>query len=533
MREFLVDAVLLANWTLLAHVALFHLVTLLLVLAGARRVWRNRHWRGVEGHGETFASPLTPAVSILVPAHDEEVGILDTLSAALGQRYPALEVVLVDDGSTDRTFELVADRYGLREVTPQPTADLPVEGEVLSVHRATTGDPLTVVRKASVGRRSDALNAALNHARHPLVCMVDADSLLETEALLQVSRPFVEDPDNVVATGGAIRAANGAITDRGTVVEPRLARRWVVRVQVLEYLRSFLLGRTGWADAHALLIISGAFGLFRRDLVVEVGGLDARSLAEDAELVVTLQEHLRRQNRPHRIVFVPEPVCWTEVPETWGVLGRQRKRWAHGLGQLLWKHRRMIGNPRYGPVGLLALPFFLLFELLGPVIELVGLGALFTSFLLGLVQPATAALMLVLAIALGVLLSATAIAVEELTYHRYRRGRDLLALMGAAIVEHLWFRWAHSWYRLRGLVSALMRETPVWTAMPRVGFATEPAGAVPARRGLSSPTAAVRHLESNTQSVRAQDAAPPAENRGTGRAVPAGLSGSVPGSGVR
>ena len=471
------DTLLVAGWVLTAHVALFHLVTLLLVLAGARRVWRNRHWRGVEGHDETFASPLTPAVSILVPAHDEEAGILDTLSAALGQKYPALEVVLVDDGSTDRTFDLVADRYALREVTARPTADLPVDGEILSVHRATTGDPLLVIRKTSVGRRSDALNAALNHARHPLVCMVDADSLLETEALLQVSRPFVEDPDHVVATGGVIRAANGALTDRGAMLEPRLSRRWVVRVQVLEYLRSFLLGRTGWADAQALLIISGAFGLFRRDVVLEVGGMDPLSLAEDAELVVTIQEHLRRNRRPHRVVFVPQTVCWTEVPESWQVLGRQRKRWSHGLGQLLWKHRRMIGNPRYGPIGLLALPFFLLFELLGPVVELVGVAAVLASMALGLVPPAVAGAVLLLAIALGVLLSATAIAVEELTYHRYGRGRDLLALMGTAVVEHLWFRWAHSWYRLRGLVAALTRRTPVWTAMPRVGFSGDPAHA--------------------------------------------------------
>ncbi len=484
MRGLLADALLISNWVLVGHVALFHLVTLLLVLAGARRVWRNRHWRGAEGHDETFASPLTPAVSILVPAHDEEAGILDTLSAALGQRYPAIEVVLVDDGSTDRTFELVAARYGLQEVTPRPTADLPVDGEILSVHRATTGDPLLVLRKTSVGRRSDALNAALNHARHPLVCMVDADSLLETDALLKVARPFVEDPDNVVASGGVIRAANGARTDRGTMLEPRLSRRWVVRVQVLEYLRSFLLGRTGWADAQALLIISGAFGLFRRDVCIEIGGLDPLSLAEDAELVVTIQEHLRRQGRPHRVVFVPETVSWTEVPETWKVLGRQRTRWSHGLAQLLWKHRRMIGNPRYGPIGLLALPFFLVFELLGPVVELFGLATVATSLILGLVDPVVAAAMLVLAIALGVLLSVTAIAVEELTYHRYGRGRDLAGLMGAAVVEHLWFRWAHSWFRLRGLVAALTRRAPVWSAMPRVGFTADPAAAerlVPAR----------------------------------------------------
>ena len=478
--DWLTDVVVTANWVLFGHVVIFDLATLLLVLAGARRVSRTRHWAGAEGHDETFASPLTPAVSILVPAHDEEAGILDTLSAALGQRYPALEVVLVDDGSTDRTFELVAERYALTEVTARPTAELPVDGEILSVHRATTGDPLLVIRKTSVGRRSDALNAALNHARHPLVCMVDADSLLETEALLQVSRPFVEDPDNVVASGGVIRAANGALTDRGTVVEPRLSKRWLVRIQVLEYLRTFLLGRTGWADAQALLIISGAFGLFRRDLVLEIGGMDPRSLAEDAELVVSLQEHLRAHERPHRVVFVPEPVCWTEVPETWRVLGRQRKRWSHGLGQLIWKHRRMVGNPRYGPIGLLALPFFLLFELLGPVVELLGLLSLTLSWVLGIVPAGTALAMILLALSLGTLLSITAIAVEEFTYHRYGRGRDIAALVGAALLENLWFRHVHSWYRLRGLVAAVTLRTPVWTAMPRTGFSTQPRDAVAA-----------------------------------------------------
>jgi cellulose synthase/poly-beta-1,6-N-acetylglucosamine synthase-like glycosyltransferase len=488
VSEVVRDLVAVATWALVGHVLTFHAVTLLLVLAGARRVQRDRHWTGAKGHDEIFASPLTPAASILVPAHDEEAGILDTLAAALAQRYPAFEVVVVDDGSTDRTFELVAERYALTETALRPTASLPVEGEVLSVHRATTGDPLVVVRKTSVGRRSDALNAALNIARHPLVCMVDADSLLEPDALLQAVRPFVEDPAGVVATGGVIRAVNSARTDRGTVLEPRLSRRWLVRVQVLEYLRSFLLGRTGWADAQALLIISGAFGVFRRDLVVEIGGLDPRSLAEDAELVVSLQEHLRRQGRPHRVVFVPEPVCWTEVPETWQVLGRQRTRWAHGLAQLLWKHRRMIGNPRFGPIGLLALPFFLLFELLGPVFELVGLAAVGAGLALGTVDVGGVLAVLALAVALGTLLSVTAITVEEFTYHRYDRGRDLLALVAAAVLEHVWFRQLHSWFRLRGLVAALTRRAPVWTAMPRTGFGSDRA-AVPAGLTTGAATA--------------------------------------------
>ncbi|MCZ2858570.1 glycosyltransferase family 2 protein [Blastococcus sp. VKM Ac-2987] len=475
MTEVLHDVVLTASWTVLGYTLLLDLSMLALVLLGARRVAEARRWKGAEGYGEIFASPLTPAVSLLVPAHDEEAGILDTLQAALGQRYPALEVVLVDDGSTDRTFELVAERYQLAEINPRRTAELPVDGEILSVHRATTGDPLVVIRKTSVGRRSDALNAALNVARHPLVCMVDADSLLEEDALLRVARPFVEDPADVIAAGGVIRAANGALTDRGTVLEPRLSRNWLVRIQGVEYLRSFLLGRTGWADANALLIISGAFGLFRRDLLLEIGGLDPRSLAEDAELVVSLLEHQRRVGAPHRVVFVPEPVCWTEVPETWRVLARQRQRWSHGLAQLLWKHRRMIGNPRFGPIGTMALPFFLLFELLGPVVEILGLAAVAVAAGLGILDLGIAAVMVGLAMAVGTLLSTTAVAVEELTYHRYQRGRDVLTLIVAGLVENVGYRQAHAWFRLRGLVAALTRRDPVWTAMPRVGFARDDA----------------------------------------------------------
>jgi len=479
------------SWTVLGYMILLDLCMLVLVAFGARRVLANRRWTGAEGHDQIFASPLTPGISVLIPAHDEEAGILDTLSAALAQRYPSFEIILVDDGCTDRTFDLVADRYRLTPVTPRWTADLPIDGAVLSVHRATTGDPLTVIRKATVGRRSDASNVALNMARHPLVCMLDADSLLEPEALLRVARPFVEDPRNVVGAGGVIRAVNGSRTDSGAVLEPRLSKRWLVRIQAVEYLRSFLLGRTGWADANAMLIISGAFGLFRRDLLVEVGGMDPHSLAEDAELVVTLQEHLRRQGRPHRMVFVPEPVCWTEVPETWSVLGRQRRRWSHGLGQLLWKHKRMIGNPRFGAVGVLALPFFLLFEALGPVVEVVGLASVVLAAGIGALDWGSAGVMVGFALLVGTVLSTVVVAVEEFTFHRYRSGRDLLALLAAGVLENVGFRQVHAWYRLQGLFAAITRRTPVWTAMPRTGFGS--AAQVPADAGSTAavPASAV------------------------------------------
>src|SRR3954451_6361292 len=197
--------------------------------------------------------------------------------------------------------------------------------------------------------------------------MVDADSILEEHALLPVVKPFVDDPEHVIATGGVIRVANGSKVNKGHVEDARHGSRLLPRIQNVEYIRSFLLGRLGWSRLGALLIISGAFGVFRRDIVLQVGGLDPKSLGEDAELVTTIHEYMRQNKRDYRVVFVPEPVCWTEVTETLAQLGTQRRRWSRGLAQLMRKHRRMIGNPRYGAIGTLALPYYVAFELLGPI----------------------------------------------------------------------------------------------------------------------------------------------------------------------
>ena len=221
------------------------------------------------------------------------------------------------------------------------------------------------------------------------------------------------------------------------------------------------------------MIISGAFGLFRRDVVLEVGGLDARSLAEDAELVVAVHQHLRRRRRPYRIVFVPDPVSWTEVPATRAVLGRQRRRWAHGLGQLLWKHRGMLGNPRYGRIGLVVLPYYLAFELLSPVFELVGVVTVAAGLALGAVNLPFALLFGLAAFGYGMLLSVAALAIEEATYHRYQRWADLGRCLAACLAENVGFRQLHAWWRLRGLVAAIRRRPTTWGVMTRAGFSLE------------------------------------------------------------
>ncbi|MGH8918452.1 MAG: glycosyltransferase family 2 protein, partial [Actinomycetes bacterium] len=365
----------------------------------------------------------------------------------------------------EEAFDLVQ----IPRVVPQ---DVPTRTVPTSVHVQRGGGPLVVVRKPNSGR-SDALNVGVNVARNPLVCFVDADSILDPEALLSVSKPFADDPERVVASGGVVRAVNGCRVAAGRVVDVRMPTGWLARIQVVEYLRAFLLGRTGWSKMRTLMLISGAFGLFRRQLIVEVGGLDADCIGEDMELVVRMHRHLRRQRRPYRVVFVAEPVAWTEVPVTFADLGRQRRRWSRGLTQVLWKHRGMLANPRYGTIGLLGLPYYVLFELIAPFVELFGVVFVALGLALQVMNLWFAALFLLAAFGYALLLSLAALAVEEFSFHRYNRWRDLVAVAAAAVVENLGYRQVTAVWRIQGVWAALTRKQAVWGVMTRSGFGPE------------------------------------------------------------
>ncbi len=447
-----------------------------------------RHLRRVPfaGFDEACASPLTAPVSVLVPAYNEAAGIVASVSALLALRYPVHEVVVVDDGSTDATFGVLATAHDLVEVPRRLRHEVPVRGRLLSVHVPRDARiPLVVVRTQNSGR-SDSLNTAINAARHELVCFVDADSILDPEALLTVARPFIDDPLRVVAAGGVVRAANGCRVVAGRVVEVRMPGGWLARIQVVEYLRAFMLGRTGWSRLGALVLISGAFGLFRRDVVVQVGGLDPDCIGEDLDLTVRVHKAMRDARRPYRVVFVAEPVAWTEVPSTRAVLARQRRRWHRGLWEVLWSHRRMIGNPRYGRIGLVALPYYVLFELVAPLLELVGAIVVPVGWATGLVEQETAVAFLLVAYAYAVLVSLAALAVEEFSFHRYGRWRDLGVAVAVSVVENLGYRQLTAWWRVQGLWAAWRRSEPVWGVMTREGFADEAAALaapVPAQGG--------------------------------------------------
>jgi cellulose synthase/poly-beta-1,6-N-acetylglucosamine synthase-like glycosyltransferase len=329
--------------------------------------------------------------------------------------------------------------------------------------------PELVVLEKENGGKADALNAGVNVARYDYVCAIDADALLEEEALLHVALPILDDPELVAATGGIVRIVNGCTVDHGRVVEVRLPQSRLATLQVVEYFRAFLVGRVGWSRINALLIISGAFGLFRRSLVEAVGGWWTSTVGEDVELVVRLHRYLRERGEDYRITFVPDPVCWTETPEDLRTLSRQRRRWHRGLGQTIWRHKRLFANPRYGLLGLLAFPYFVLFELLGPLFEIVGPVLTIVVWATGRLSTLFLVAFLVVSVLLGILLSIAALALEEFSFRRHPRGSEVARLVAYAVLENLGYRQLNDLWRVLAFVD-LARRRKAWGAQRRRGI---------------------------------------------------------------
>jgi cellulose synthase/poly-beta-1,6-N-acetylglucosamine synthase-like glycosyltransferase len=412
-------------------------------------------------------SPATPPISLIVPAYGEEATIAQSLRGLLLLNYPQFEVVVVNDGSRDRTLDVAIEAFALMRAPvayQQPLETAPVRG----LYRSLDFPDLVVIDKVN-GGKADAINAGINAARHDLVCVIDADSLLEELALVRAVLPFIEDP-STVAMGGIIRIVNGCDVDAGRVTAVRLPTDWLARFQVVEYLRAFLSGRVAMSAMNCLLIVSGAFGLFRRSAVVQVGGFRTDTIGEDMEIIVRLHRVMRQQETPYRIVFQPDPVCWTEVPESMRILGNQRNRWHRGTMQVLTAHAQMIGSPRYGAVGMFALPYFAIFEAASPVIETVGYVLNGTALATGLMDVVFAQLFFLTAIAFGALISVLSVLLEELTFRRYPRTRDLVMLVGLGVLENFGYRQLTTWWRLKGTWD-YFRGRQGWGQMVRKGFA--------------------------------------------------------------
>ena len=412
-------------------------------------------------------SPLTPPVSVLAPAFNEEANVVDNVRSLLMLDYPLFEVILVNDGSRDRTLGRLVDAFDLRRSARSFERVLTCK-TIRGVYESSTYSNLVVVDKEN-GGKADALNAGLNLSLYPLFCAIDADSILEADALLRLVRPFVDAPGVTIAAGGVVRVANGCDIHGGRVHKVRLPRRPLPLIQIVEYLRAFLFGRMGWSTGNSLLVISGALGLFEKRAAVLAGGYASDSVGEDMELVVRMHRYRRERGEPYRIGFVPDPICWTEVPVSFRVLRRQRTRWQRGLIDTLVRHRAMIGRPRYGSVGMVSLPGFVMFEMLSPLVELSGYILLPVMWALGLLNPAVAWIFFVLAIMYMVLVSALAVLLEDIAFRRYPSVLDLGRLLIGAVLENFGFRQLTVWWRVRAFWEYLRGDLS-WGAMERKGM---------------------------------------------------------------
>ncbi|MCC6543614.1 MAG: glycosyltransferase family 2 protein [Nitrospirae bacterium] len=458
------------NHFILAYYTTVNLLyTVLMVIAA---VVTTRHIYRIEygGYKDIFNSSQTPPVSIIVPAHNEAQSIVENVKALLALNYPSFEVIVINDGSNDDTLEHLSRSFSLRSVNqiyrPVIKTNIIKDFYVSSIH-----PNLTVINKPKSGK-SDSLNVGVNVARYPYFCCIDADTLIEKDAFLRLVRPIIESKEPVVACGGILRIANGCTVRNGEVTKIALPGDLLSRLQIIEYLRAFLFGRAGWSAINSLMLISGAFSLFHKRSVQQIGGFSSKTVSEDMEMVVRLHRFMRKSRKPYRVVFISDPVGWTEVPSTLKMLKKQRIRWHRGLVESLLMNISMLFNPRYGRIGLFAMPYQVLIEVFSPLIEIIGYLVVVLSFVIGIISWRFFILFLLLAIVYSIFLSAGAVLLEEITYKRYPRWGDMLRLISLSIVENLGYRQINSWWRARALLHVLVKPSR-WEAVKKKGFKKE------------------------------------------------------------
>jgi cellulose synthase/poly-beta-1,6-N-acetylglucosamine synthase-like glycosyltransferase len=395
-----------------------------------------------------------PPISVLIPARNEKNVIIRTVEAALAIDYPSVEVIVINDGSTDGMLEMLISHYSLRRIDPL-YRDLIKTKPVKGFYFTSRIPNLLVVDKEN-GGKSDALNCGVNVCKSPYICSLDADSVLERDALIRLTTPIVQSTVPVIAAGGVIRVLNGTQQKDGLVTSIELPKRsTLVCFQIVEYLRGFLFGRVGLDAMDCNLILSGAFSLFQKSAVYTVGGFASDSVTEDMEIVIRMHRHYRLKKIPYSIRFVSDPICWTEVPENMRMLGRQRRRWHLGMIQSIWKHKTVLLNPRYGRLGLLAMPYNVFVEMISPLIEFLGYIVVPLSYYFGLIHYDFFILFLVLAIAYGIFLSTMGIFLEEMTFRRYPQWGDLFKLLLYGILENFGYRQINAFWRFQAFLQFL------------------------------------------------------------------------------
>ena len=415
-----------------------------------------------------LASPFAPGVSLIAPAYNEGLTIIDNVKSLLSIMYSNFEVIIINDGSKDDTlaklipaFDLVKVEFAMENSVPTK----PVRGIYKSRNRAFR--KLVVVDKEN-GGKADALNVGLNLSDKDLVACIDVDCIIEPDALLKMVKPFLEDR-TVIASGGVVRIANSCVVEEGRLVEVRLPQGTFARTQVLEYMRAFLLGRMAWSKINGLLLISGAFGMFKRDIALKAGGYNHKTVGEDMELVVRMRRYTQEHGQRYRVAYIPDPICWTEAPSSSKILSRQRNRWARGTFETLSIHRKLFFNPRYGVMGMLSYPYWFFYEWLAPFVEFIGLLFFILLVILAKVNWIFFFSLLLAVYAFSFLISVLALLAEEISFFKYIQKRDVFKMILIALIEPVWFHPRVVWWAIRGNWDQFKGKKS-WGEMTRQGF---------------------------------------------------------------
>jgi biofilm PGA synthesis N-glycosyltransferase PgaC len=414
-------------------------------------------------------SPLVPRISIIAPAFNESKSIIDNVRTLLSLYYNNFEVIIVNDGSTDDTFQKIVQAFELVKVNYYFDYRIPCE-RIKGVYKSDNPsyNRLTVIDKNN-GGKADSLNAGINISRNSLIVTIDADSIIESDSVLKLVKPFLEEKDHkVIGTGGVIRIVNSCDIERGHIREIKIPEQILPRLQVLEYTRAFLLGRMAWSHLDGLMLISGAMGMFDRETVILAGGYSIKTVGEDMELVLRMRRYKAEREEKYEVTYIPDPLCWTEAPSDFKSLRKQRTRWTRGLIESLWSHRRLFMNPGYGKLGILGYPYWFFFEWLSPLIAFSGF--IYTIYLVvsHKLNLPFFLLLFLFVYTFAVSLSVWAVLFEEITFHKYGRKRDVLRLLATGLVEPFFYP-MHTLFAVIGNIETIFGKQG-WGKATRSGF---------------------------------------------------------------
>jgi len=462
------------DWVIFIFGIIIMLSYIVLGILSGSALYYYMHKNKFIDYSAILSGDIAPSVSILAPAYNEGKNVVDNVRSLMSLHYANLEIIIINDGSKDDTLEKLIENFQLKLVRFALDYKIPCN-EIRGVYKSENKafQKLIIIDKVN-GGKADALNAGINIASNDLITSIDVDCILESDAILKMVKPFVEETDKkVIASGGVIRVANNCDVGIGKINMVRFPDKLLAGFQVLEYSRAFILGRMAWSKMNGLLLISGAFGMFNKELVIRVGGYDRSTVGEDMELVVRMRKYMHDNNQGNYVVsFIPDPLCWTEVPDSVKILGRQRNRWTRGTMDTLYIHKEMFFNPKYKRLGMLSYPYWFFFEWLAPYVELIGLLYFALLVYLGMVNWVFFLTLLTLVYSFAFMLTLFSIFFEEAAFNAYKRKTDILKMIGLALLEPFIYHPLVVYWAIKGNISYFKGEKG-WGKMERTGFSTK------------------------------------------------------------